>query len=103
VDPGSRPRASRHDHPVTGKHVDPRRQEDVPYLDFSWAFVIEPLDAGESRLLVRVRYNHTPRRWVALAVEAYEVVGTVFARRMLAGIKERAERERPLALVKTAA
>lgn len=79
-------------HPITGKPVDPRRQPAWPFIDFTWAFTLEPLTGGRTRLLIRVRYDHTPRPWVARAVDAYELVDTVFTRRMLAGIRERAER-----------
>ena len=75
-------------HPITGKPAEPGGP--APYLDFTWAFVIEPR-AGQTRLLVRVRYDHSPSRWAAAAVDVYEVVDAVFTRRMLAGIRSRAE------------
>lgn len=40
---------------------------------------------------MRVRYDHTDRPWVAAAVEAYEIVDAVFSRRMLVGLRRRAE------------
>lgn len=76
-------------HPITGKHADPGGP--TPYMDFTWAFVLEP-GGGGSRLLVRVRYDHSPSRWVAAAVDAYELVDALFTRKMLAGIRSRAER-----------
>ena len=78
-------------HPITGKRVDPQRQTNQPFIDFTWAFVLVPLDNDRTRLLIRVRYDHTPRRWVARAVDAYELVDAVFTRKMLAGIRQRAE------------
>jgi hypothetical protein len=82
-------------HPITGKRADPGGP--TPFLDFTWAFVLEPRDTG-SRLLVRVRYDHSPSRWVAAAVDAYELVDAVFSRKMLAGIRSRAERPQAVAV-----
>ena len=78
-------------HPVTGKRVDPTRQPRTPYIDFTWTFVLRPRPSGGTRLLVRVRYNHAPLRWVAVAVDAYEAVDAVFTHKMLRGIRDRAE------------
>lgn len=77
-------------HPVTGKVVDPQRQPQRPFIDFTWAFVLQPAGTG-SRLLVRVRYDHSAHWWVARAVDAYELVDAMFSRRMLMGIRARAE------------
>ena len=79
-------------HPITGKPADPAGP--APYMDFTWAFVLEPCARG-TRLLVRVRYDHSPSAWVTAAVEAYELVDAVFTRKMLAGIRARAEQPAP--------
>lgn len=78
-------------HPITGKVVDRERSPQRPFIDFTWAFVLAPQPDGRSRLVVRVRYDRSPRWWVACAVEAYELVDAIFTRRMLAGIRARAE------------
>ena len=78
-------------HPITGKVVDRDRHPHRVFIDFTWAFVLTPLAGGRSRLVVRVRYDRSPRWWVACAVEAYELVDALFSRKMLAGIRQRAE------------
>jgi hypothetical protein len=51
---------------------------------------------GTSRLVVRERYGYA-RRWAALLVEPVAPISFVMSRRMLHGIKQRAERTaRPL-------
>jgi len=63
----------------------------APPYTFSWAFVLLPAPNGETRLVVRERYGYL-HRWAALLVEPVEVVSFVMSRRMLHGIKQRAER-----------
>jgi len=62
-----------------------------PPYDFTWAFVLRDLPDGSTRLIVRERYTYT-NRWAAMLVEPTEVVSFVMTRRMLHGIKDRAER-----------
>lgn len=62
----------------------------APPYDFAWAFVLEGRPDGTTRLLVRERYGYT-RWWSGLLVEPVEAVSFVMSRRMLSGIKERAE------------
>jgi hypothetical protein len=62
-----------------------------PPYDFTWAFVIDEKSSSTSRLLVRERYAYT-HRWSALLVEPLEVVSFLMTRRMLDGIRDRAER-----------
>lgn len=78
-------------HPITGRVVDPERDPARAYLDLSWAFVLRPLPDGGTRLLVRVRYRHAQRIWVRAVVHGFEVADAVSARRMLRGIRDRAE------------
>lgn len=85
-------------HPVTGRVVKPSEADPGSrgyaraFLDFSWAFVLDPIDDRSTRLLVRVRYRHQRRPWVRAMVHGYELVDALFSRRMLAGIRLRAER-----------
>ena len=73
----------------------------APPYDFTWAFVLEDLEPmrespgspGATRLLVRERYGYL-RRWAPLLVEPVEVVSFAMSRKMLRGIKERAEASR---------
>ena len=58
-------------------------------FDFSWAFVLKPQPDGTTRLLVRERYAY--RWWARCLVEAVEVASFIMSRRMLHGIRSRAE------------
>ena len=61
------------------------------YFVSSWAFVLEPIDAVTTRLLVRTRALFGPRwlRWLWRII--VQPGDTVMQRTMLQGIKERAE------------
>jgi hypothetical protein len=65
--------------------------ERTPPFDFTWAFVLHGQPDGTTRLVVRERYGYT-RRWARWLVEPVEVVSFMMSRRMLRGIKARAER-----------
>lgn len=87
-------------HPVTGRPVDPAHVDPnahgyaAAFLDFTWAFVLEPLDAGQrTRLVVRVRYRHQRSRWMRAMLHGYEIADAIFAPRMFAGLKARCERD----------
>ena len=60
-----------------------------PY-DMTWAFVLRDEPGGGTRLLVRERYRYAAR-WAALIVEPVELVSFMMSKRMLRGIKQRAE------------
>jgi hypothetical protein len=62
----------------------------APPYDFAWAFVVVEAAPGITRLLVRERYAYT-RRWAATLVEPVAVVSFVMTRRMLRGIRDRAQ------------
>jgi hypothetical protein len=62
-----------------------------PPYDFTWAFVLRDQADGSTRLVVRERYGYS-RWWARLLVEPVEVISFVMSRRMLRGIKLRAER-----------
>jgi hypothetical protein len=81
---------------VTVHAVDPERSLVLlhPDRDWSWAFVLQGHDGGRARLLVRNRWTTAraalaERAWLKLA----ETIGLVMERKMLHGIKARAERE----------
>ncbi|WP_413452411.1 SRPBCC family protein [Georgenia phoenicis] len=63
---------------------------------FTWAFVLRPGPRGSTRLVVRERYGYL-EPWVGALVEAVQVASFVMTRRMLRGIRERAE-DRPAAV-----
>jgi hypothetical protein len=63
----------------------------TPPFDFAWTFVVHGQPDGTSRLVVRERYSYL-RWWAPLVVEPVEFISLVMSRRMLRGIKERAER-----------
>jgi hypothetical protein len=72
--------------PLTGGPASDRSRV---VLDWSWAFVLEPVDQG-CRLLVRVRGELHPR-WLAVAFPLLDPVHLVMERKMLRTIKQRVE------------
>jgi hypothetical protein len=62
----------------------------APPYDFTWAFALRDRPDETTRLLVRERYAYT-RPWARLLVEPTEAVSFVMSRKMLRGIKDRAE------------
>lgn len=80
------------------KLLTPARWHDSKYAThgtFSWAFLLDPLAAGRCRLTIRTRATMTPRFVAALLVPVLELVDRAFVRRMLRGIKRRAEANPP--------
>lgn len=65
----------------------------APPYDFTWAFVLNELTDGTTRLVIRERYNFT-RWWASLIVDSVTPVSFVMTRKMLHGIRARAERRR---------
>lgn len=65
----------------------------APY-DFTWAFVLDERPDGTTRLLVRERYAYS-RPWARFLVEPVELVSLLMTRKMLHGIRDRAERPEP--------
>jgi hypothetical protein len=59
-------------------------------FEFTWAFVLRGRSDGTTRLVVRERYRYLSR-WAALLVEPVAVVSFVMSRKMLRGIRARAE------------
>lgn len=62
-----------------------------PPYDFTWTFVVQDAPGGEARLLVRERYGYV-KAWAPLLVEPVSWISFLMSRRMLLGIKRRAER-----------
>jgi hypothetical protein len=62
----------------------------APY-DFTWAFIVAERQDGTTNLVVRERYAYT-RKWAALLVEPVAVISFLMSRKMLRGIRDRAER-----------
>jgi hypothetical protein len=65
-----------------------------PPYDFTWAFVVREQPEQTTRLLVRERYGYT-RGWAPLVVEPTTAISVVMTRKMLRGIRDRAERGQP--------
>jgi hypothetical protein len=65
----------------------------APPYDFTWAFVLNELADGTTRLVIRERYSFT-RWWASLVVDSVTPVSFVMTRKMLRGIRGRAERRR---------
>jgi hypothetical protein len=63
----------------------------APPYDFTWAFVLRQRPDGTTRLMVRERYAYG-KWWATLLVEPTAVVAFLMTRKMLRGIRDRAER-----------
>jgi hypothetical protein len=68
----------------------PLENIEAPY-DATWSFVLRPGPDETTRLLVRERYAYK-RPWAPLIVEPTEALSFLMSRKMLRGIKARAER-----------
>ncbi len=76
--------------PVTGRELQPA---DSPRLviDSAWVFHLDQITAGRTRLLARTRIQVEPG-WALPALKWMGAGDTVMQRRLLDGIKDRAER-----------
>ncbi len=96
VDPGralvlsSAPGAAAESRP-TAESGQPAPGPPAPPFDFTWAFVVRPGPAGASRLIVRERYRYL-RPGARFVVEPVGLVSFVMSRKMLRGVRDRAER-----------
>jgi hypothetical protein len=63
-----------------------------PGTAVTWAFVLRAMAAGRTRLLTRVRAQYPRNSGTALLMPAMDVAAFLMTRKMLLGIKERAER-----------
>lgn len=62
-----------------------------PPFESTWAFILCEQPDGTTRLLSRERYGYK-RWWAALVVEPTQAASFVMSRKMLLGIRDRAER-----------
>ncbi|MDQ1422533.1 MAG: hypothetical protein QOD72_31 [Acidimicrobiaceae bacterium] len=67
----------------------------APPYDFTWAFVLNDVGDGTTRLVIRERYAFT-KRWASLIVDPVLFVSFVMTRKMLNGIRARVERRSSL-------
>lgn len=72
--------------------VDLSQPDPGPHINFVWAFVLELLGDGSTRLIIRSRADYQPRAWLAAFFLLFEPVVFVMERKMLLGIGERAEK-----------
>jgi hypothetical protein len=71
----------------------PPAPTDPGYFDWSWAFVLEPVGASSSRLLIRLRADTAQALpFSVVGPVVWEPLHFLMERRMLRGIRERAER-----------
>ncbi len=81
--------------PFTAQVVDRDRQPDSPYMDWSWAFLLEPVNPTTTRFLIRVRADFQPQpmgrilSWLLI-----EPVHFIMESKMMRGIQIRAEANR---------
>lgn len=88
-------------HPYRGHPVDPNDEEALrrveesliqggTYIDFTWAFVLEPSSPGTSRLLIRTRAVVAPKT-VRFVMVPFGLIDAFFAHMILRGVRRRAE------------
>lgn len=77
--------------PLTGNAIPPGASAAGPRLEVGWTFVLEPVDERTTRLLSRTRYDYAPLAMGLILRPLLEPVQFVMERRMLLGIKSRAE------------
>jgi hypothetical protein len=78
-----------------GKAIDPAGPWGDDHVAWSWAFVLEPVDEGTTRLLVRMRVGYRPAaKWAPYMWLLVEPAHFVMGRRQLLGIRQRAEAAR---------
>jgi pimeloyl-ACP methyl ester carboxylesterase len=75
-----------------GKVVDPSAPPGHEFYGWSWAFVLQPVDATRTRLLTRMRVDYQPAsKWAPYFRLLIEPAHLVMGRRQLLGIRQRAE------------
>jgi hypothetical protein len=77
--------------PSSGRELDPAAKP-RRYIDTGWAFYLDAAGPRTSRLLARTRVAFAPR-WIALAAKIMGGGDTVMQRKLLEGIKVRAEQK----------
>ena len=79
-----------------GKAIDPAGPWGDDYVAWSWAFVLEPVDAATTRLLVRMRVSYRPAaKWGPVMWLLVEPAHFVMGRRQLLGISQRVGATQP--------
>jgi hypothetical protein len=77
---------------VGGKAIDPAGPWGDNHVAWSWAFVLEPVDAATTRLLVRMRVGYRPTaKWAPYMWLRVEPAHFVMGRRQLLGLRQRTE------------
>ena len=80
---------------AAGKAIDPAGPWGEDHVAWSWAFVLEPVNAATTRLLVRMRVSYRPAlKWGPVMWLLVEPAHFVMGRRQLLGIRQRAETAR---------
>jgi hypothetical protein len=75
-----------------GKAIDPAGPWGDDHVAWSWAFVLEPVDAATTRLLIRMRVSYQPAaKWAPYMWLLVEPAHFVMGRRQLLGLRERAQ------------
>jgi hypothetical protein len=75
-----------------GEAIDPAGTWGDEYVAWSWAFVLEPVDATTTRLLIRMRVSYQPTaKWAPYMWLLVEPAHFVMGRRQLLGLRQRAE------------
>lgn len=87
-------------HPVTGVWPDLTSGDPGLYLDFSWAFVLQPLDDHTTRLMLRTRAivvdgKRLASGWLKIFLPMADLADFIYTRQMLRGIRRRVERTSP--------
>lgn len=79
-------------HPFTGRQLPPGARTQTPQVTASWAFVLQPIDDVSTRLITRTRAGlRLPFGLLPAYCTLLEAVEFVMERRMLLGIRDRAE------------
>jgi len=80
--------------PATGQAAPLPQPGQAQYANFSWVFVLDERPDGTTRLVTRNRLDYAPRTFGMRMMWEWitDPLGFVMTRRMLLGIKERAER-----------
>ncbi len=75
-----------------GKAIDPAGPWGEEYVAWSWAFVLQRVDAATTRLLIRMRVSYQPAaKWAPLMWLLVEPAHFVMGRRQLLGLRRRAQ------------
>jgi hypothetical protein len=77
---------------TANKAIDPTGAWPEEHVAWSWAFVLQPLDASTTRLLTRMRVTYRPTaKWGPYVHLLLEPGHFVMGRRQLLGVRQRAE------------